>query len=198
MVPTPTLTASASNSAISASDNPESCWRLSAQNQTASGRRALRWPSDSTQFQHRRQDQRRAEQQRREHGKARDQRIAEPQQARRRRRTRRAPARPATSASGAAPVARPAAARRPAPAGGSPWPGSRSRPRSAPSDADGDAGDPPFGLERQLPGNLRAIEPAQGWRRHRATAPPRSDSRRPARPGPRPAPATPARAPAPR
>ena len=48
MVPTPTLTASASNSAISASDNPESCWRLSAQNQTASGRRALRWPSAST------------------------------------------------------------------------------------------------------------------------------------------------------
>ena len=46
MVATPTLTASASNSAISASDSPESCWRLSAQNQEASAPDALRSPSD--------------------------------------------------------------------------------------------------------------------------------------------------------
>ena len=70
MVPTPTLTASASNSAISASDNPESCWRLSAQNQTASARRALLLAERQHHFQDRRQDQRRAEQQRREHGKS--------------------------------------------------------------------------------------------------------------------------------
>ena len=37
MVETPTLTASASSSAISASDSPDSCWRLSAQNQTLTG-----------------------------------------------------------------------------------------------------------------------------------------------------------------
>jgi hypothetical protein len=47
MVPTPTLTASASNSAIKASDNPDNCWRLSAQNHAASAPSALRWPSDS-------------------------------------------------------------------------------------------------------------------------------------------------------
>jgi len=42
MVPTPTLTASASSSAISANERPESCWRLSAQNQVLSGPRAWR------------------------------------------------------------------------------------------------------------------------------------------------------------
>src|SRR3954467_6762027 len=47
MVLTPTLTANASSSAIRASDNPDNCCRLSAQNHAASGRRALRWPSES-------------------------------------------------------------------------------------------------------------------------------------------------------
>ena len=80
MVATPTLTASASNSAISASDNPESCWRLSAQNQDVSAPFAPRSPSDKNEFEDRGQDQRRAEQQCGEHAKPRDQRIAGPEQ----------------------------------------------------------------------------------------------------------------------
>ena len=51
--------------------------------------------------------------------------------------------------------------------------------------------------ERQLPGNLRAIKPAQATRRHRAAAPRRSDSRRPIRSARRRAPAKPVRSPAP-
>src|ERR1044072_8544039 len=57
MVLTPTLTASASSSAIKASDNPDNCCRLSAQ--------------------HHRQSERGAEQQRGQQGKAGNQRIAE-------------------------------------------------------------------------------------------------------------------------
>ena len=69
MVPTPTLTASASSSAINASDNPEICWRLSAQNQTASARCAVFWPERQHQFKNRGQAQRRTQQQGGEHGK---------------------------------------------------------------------------------------------------------------------------------
>ena len=72
-------------------------------------------------FEHRRQQQRCAEQQRGQHGKSRQQRVAEPQQAAGEREDQRAasdalPCQPAR----AAPVARPAAAPRPAPAGGPP------------------------------------------------------------------------------
>ena len=48
MVATPTFTASASSSAIKASESPEICWRLSAQNQRASGFSAPRSPSANT------------------------------------------------------------------------------------------------------------------------------------------------------
>ena len=81
MVPTPTLTASASNSAIRASDNPDSCWRLSAQNQTPSALPRIALAERQHDFEQRGQDQRGAEQHRREHRKACDQRIAEPQEA---------------------------------------------------------------------------------------------------------------------
>ena len=163
MVPTPTLTASASSSAISASDSPDSCWRLSAQNQTPSGRRAHALAERQHEFQKHRQDQRRAEQQRREHGKARNQGIAEPQKAagggehRERQRAlvgQPAPLRllPGVGLGGG----EQRQAQRLGQAGG----GRRQRAEHA----DGEAGDPPLRLERQLSRNLRAIEPAQGGR----------------------------------
>src|SRR5690349_17115153 len=70
MVETPTLTASASSSAIKASDRPDSCWRLSP----------LPLTKRQHEFEKHRQDQRRAQHQRREHGKSRNQGIAEPQE----------------------------------------------------------------------------------------------------------------------
>ena len=45
MVPTPTLTESASSSAISASEKPDNCWRLSAHAHSAIGARAIRSPT---------------------------------------------------------------------------------------------------------------------------------------------------------
>jgi hypothetical protein len=73
------LTASASNSAISASDNPDICWRLSAQNQTGKRFSRVALAERQHEFQQHRQDQRSTKQHRCEHGKARDQRIAEQQ-----------------------------------------------------------------------------------------------------------------------
>ena len=77
IVPTPTLTASASSSAISASDRPDSCWRLSAQAHSATGRREACSPSAQHDAEQQRQQQRRAEQDSGEHGKSGDQALAE-------------------------------------------------------------------------------------------------------------------------
>ena len=163
MVPTPTLTASASNSAISASDKPDSCWRLSAQNQTDSGASPLACPNDSTIS--------------RIIGRINaapsisaastaNPAISElPNQIRPRpRQIPRAPARSARSsqrrcaccqACGCADASTGMPDRLDQARGGG---------RERAQDADGDAGEPPFGLQRQLARNLRAIEPAQRGR----------------------------------
>jgi hypothetical protein len=161
IVPTPMLAASASRSAISASDRPGSCWRVSAQNQVAIGPRRPGARAPEGKPERRGQEQGGGDEKRAEEDEAREEALANrPSQRRRRAMRRRGGG--GLKAERAFGGARPGAG-----LGGGEGGQARDLPERAggggggPGERDGERPRPTTGAERQRALHRRAVEAAE-------------------------------------